>query len=170
MPLEKESLWDCLLSLYLCCVQATPSLWRTGILLFPLPRGNPWCYHHGNCWPLNLCSVLFAYLYLVLIHKEFVVPQRSIVINTGFLVCTCSHAVGRKMLKKGPSDAWIWGQFRILRQLWLLGTLRDIQAVLVVATWWLPVSWLLSFTFYSVKHEIYSTLFIKHVSRHLEGG
>lgn len=45
---------------------------------------------------LILCLVLFAYLYLVLIHKEFVVAQGSTVISAGFLVSMCIDAMGGK--------------------------------------------------------------------------
>lgn len=45
---------------------------------------------------LILGLVLFAYLYLVLIHKEFVVPQGTTVISSGFLVSMCSDAMGGK--------------------------------------------------------------------------
>lgn len=71
-------------------------------MLFPLPEATSGVITMETLVHLILCLVLFAYLYLVLVHKEFVVSQGRTVVNTRFLVCVCSDAVGRKMLKGGP--------------------------------------------------------------------
>lgn len=101
-PISKNSMAVSFLSI--CAVSKQPlDLWRSGTLLFPLPEATSGVITMDTVDHVSLCLVLFAYLYLLLIHKEFVVPQESTVVSTSFLICVYSDAVGGKMmLKKGP--------------------------------------------------------------------